>query len=133
MKKFLAMLLAAVMVLSLVACGGNDNAGNTGDSGDASGDTAALGDGLALCAGRGVAVSAEGEGVGVAPGLTLQEQAVSAAAARASTNVKMSFLFKGFASFAPYCAPLRPAAYAKKAAGRVRPVLRRCKSPRPHV
>ena len=39
MKKFLAMLLAAVMVLSLVACGGNDNAGNTGDSGDASGDT----------------------------------------------------------------------------------------------
>ena len=39
MKKFLAMLLAAVMVLSLVACGGNNSAGNTGDSGDASGDT----------------------------------------------------------------------------------------------
>ena len=45
MKKFLALLLAAAMTLALVACGGNNNAGNTGnagdtgDSGDASGDT----------------------------------------------------------------------------------------------
>ena len=44
MKKFLALLLAAAMTLALVACGGNNNAGNTGnagdtgDSGDASGD-----------------------------------------------------------------------------------------------
>ena len=48
MKKFLALLLAVVMTLALVACGGNNtnnagnstnNSGDSGDSGDASGDT----------------------------------------------------------------------------------------------
>ena len=48
MKKFLALLLAVVMTLALVACGGNNtnnagnstnNSGDSSDSGDASGDT----------------------------------------------------------------------------------------------
>lgn len=34
MKKFLALLLAAVMVLSLAACGGDSGSGDTGDTGD---------------------------------------------------------------------------------------------------
>lgn len=34
-KKFLALLLAAVMVLSLAACGGDSGSGDTGDTGSA--------------------------------------------------------------------------------------------------
>jgi len=75
-----------------------------------------MGEGLAvaLCVGLGVAVSAEGEGEGDAPGLMLHEHAVRAAVARMKTSVNNSFLFKGFASFGPYCAPCASVAYLKR-------------------
>ena len=38
MKKFLALLLALAMTLSLVACGGNNNAANDGDDANANTD-----------------------------------------------------------------------------------------------
>ena len=38
MKKFLALLLALAMTLSLVACGGNNNAANDGDDANANAD-----------------------------------------------------------------------------------------------
>ncbi len=45
MKKFLAMALAAVMVLALAACGGkNDTADDTGDAQDAQGGDLAKAD-----------------------------------------------------------------------------------------
>ena len=50
MKKFLAMLLALTMALALVACGGNNSAGTSGnDAGGAntSGDTAGEASGAA--------------------------------------------------------------------------------------
>ena len=89
-----------------------------GDASEAPGVIVALsmGEGLAvaLCVGLGVVISAEGEGEGDAPGLTLHEQAVRAAVARMKTSVNASFLFKGFASFGPYCAPCAPVAYLKR-------------------
>ena len=57
---------------------------------------------------------AEGEGEGDAPGLMLHEHAVRAAVARMKTSVNNSFLFKGFASFGPYCAPCASVAYLKR-------------------
>ena len=50
MKKFLALVMAAAMVLALVACGGNTNTNNSGNSGNAgnSGDTGSNTDGATV-------------------------------------------------------------------------------------